>query len=437
MATVASSSFFDTLNISAAALALYRRGRLASKEQRYEDAVQYYSDALDMESTPDIFKARVLEYRGEAYWLLSDFDAAAEDYRASMAIGDDDHQVARARVRLAEVTDFRGDYRKAMSLYRQALQEGTAINNLLVIGRARRGLGIVSRRQGNTEQALNYLTQALVVFRQLGEAREQARVLTSLGRTRHVRGEYQNALSAHFEAKRILELLNDRWRILQVLSDIGECHQSLYDMKTALEYHEQALEMAGKYGVGLLKPEIQRNLGVDLVELDRYEEGVAYLLRALKGAREVSNWEQEALSLYNLARAYVRREHVEAALRIVTELNELADHLDADRYRALAAFARGEALFSHGDRAAAEEELNMAMLAAQTALDRGVLWKLHAALGHVIEDEDIAKVHATIAAEFIRQTAEPLQDDQLKTTFLNAPPVLAVLQVAGVDSATL
>jgi tetratricopeptide (TPR) repeat protein len=313
------------------------------------------------------------------------------------------------------------------------LEEGITADNLLVIGRARRGLGILNRRQGNTEVAIRYLTQALAAFRQAGEAREQARVLTSLGRTRHARGEYQHALTTHNEALQILESLNDRWRIVQSLNDIGECHQALYDIETALNYHERALRLAEEYGANVIKPEIQRNLGVDLVEYGLYEEGIEYLQTALEGARTIGNREQEALVLYNLARAYLRRVNISEAEQAVAELNAVAEELDVDRYRALASFARGELLFQQGERTAAVAELNSAMLAAQTSVDQGMLWKLHATMSHVVDNEAIAAVHRTIAAEFVRQTAEPLQDPRLKSCFVYAPPVLAVLDAAGIE----
>lgn len=427
------SGLFSALGVSAAALTAYREGRACAGRQEYEKAIQYFTEALTFTNAPALFQARAYEYRGQCYWLLSNFDAAEKDYQIALNLTDDADQIARARVRLGEVADFRGQYEQAAALYRQALEEGLAVQNLLVIGRARRGLGVLNRRQGNTEAALNHLTQALVSFRQAGETREQARVLTSLGRTRHARGEYQHALSAHTEALTILESLNDRWRIVQTLNDIGECHQALYDMENALRYHRRALEMAEEYGANLIKPEIQRNLGVDLVERGEYEAGVSHLLNALDGSRASGNREQEALTLYNLSRAYLQRSDETSAVQTVAELNDVAEALDADRYRALTAFVRGELRFLQGNRTAAIAELNSAMLAAQTSVDRGVLWKLHATISHVVENEALAAVHRNIAAEFVRQTAEPLQDANLKFNFVHAPPVLAILDAAGID----
>ncbi|MCA9974337.1 MAG: tetratricopeptide repeat protein, partial [Anaerolineales bacterium] len=375
--TQQASALFQKLNLSPEAMTAYQTARAAMNRQEYAIAIDLFTDMLAHMEMPDALRARLLEYRGECYWLLSEFEQAEADYQAAITSCSDRDQVARARVRLGEAVDFRGEYERSAQIYQQALQEGTAVNNLMVIGRARRGLGILNRRQGNTDQALNHLTQALAAFRQAGEAREQARVLTSLGRTRHVRGEYQLALSHHRDALKILESLNDRWRIVQSLNDIGECHQSLYDMPHALQYHQRALQLADEYGADLLKPEIQRNLGVDLLEHGRFTEGLVYLHQALDGTRALNNREQEALTLYHLARAYFQHEELTQAESLVHELNETAQILDTDRYHALAALAQGELNFLRGQQAEAVIELNKAMLAAQSTMDRGGLWKLH------------------------------------------------------------
>lgn len=428
-----SSGKLSLSGISASVLAAFREARKATRAQNYAEAIRYYSQVLEFEELTAVFRARTLEYRGLCHWLSGNFDAAEEDYRQSLQASDDAEQIARARVRLGELIDFRGDYVKAEVVYRRALQEATAAQNLLVIGRARRGLGILNRRQGNTDKAVSELTQALAAFRQVGEAREQARVLTSLGRTRQARGEYQHALTAHAEALRIFESLGDRWRIVQALNDIGESHQALFDIENARDYHERALALANECGADLLKPEIKRNLGVDLLERGQFDQAFYYLQAALTGAREIGNREHEALALYNLARAHLRQKNVDAASQFGVLLNNVAEELDADRYRALAAFVRGELLYYDGKQQAAIAELNAAMLAAQTSVDRGVLWKLHATMSHVVDTPEIAAVHREIAAEFIRQTAEPLQDADLKYRFVHAPPVLAVLNAAGIN----
>ncbi|PID86195.1 MAG: hypothetical protein CSB13_04205 [Chloroflexi bacterium] len=433
MATSFNSGVFSLENVSLTAVKAFKAGSQAAGKQEFVRAITYYTTALACEGTDEIFKARTHEYRGQCHWLMGQFAEAEADYRAALTVSSEQNQIARARVRLGELADFRGDYETAVSLYQQALSEGMQTSNLLVIGRAHRGLGILNRKKGNTDQAVAELTQALAVFREAGEAREQARVFTSLGRTRHARGEYQFALSSHNEALTILESLHDQWRMVQVLNDIGECHQALYDIETARVYHERALSLANHYESHLIKPEVLRNLGVDLVELGDVNIGMVYLEEALESARCFGNREQEALALYHLARAYLCVGNMEQAREVVVALQEAAEDINADRFRALGLFVQGELCYQEDRQEEAVVALNAAALAAQTAVDRGVLWKLHATMSHVVSTESIASVHRMIAAEFIRQTAEPLQDAHLKHGFVHAPPVVAILQAVGIE----
>lgn len=432
-----SSGQLSLVGVSSAALAAFREAVLAARAQNYWDAIKYYGEALQFQQTPHEFRARLLEYRGQCFWLVGEFRAAEKDYNESLTMSDSLEQISRAHVRLGELADFLGEYGRAEKMFHQALQEGVAAENLLVIGRARRGLGIVHRRQGNTEKALSHLSQALTAVRQAGEMREQGRVLISLGRTQQIRGEYQLALSTYGEARTILENLQDTWRVAQVTNYIGECHQALYDVSTALVYHQEALHLVANRDVVILAPDIKRNLGIDLIEDGQYEAGLMSLQASLSGARELGHREYEAFSLYHLARVFTQHGDYQEAGRAVDALGKVADTLDADRFQALAAFARGEWLFRQNQSTEAMVELNNAMLAAQTAVDKGILWKLHAAMSYVTDNEAIAAVHRTIAADFIRQVAEPLTDAQLKATFLHAPPVLAVLKAARISPDSL
>lgn len=433
MPTPLGSGYFTQLDIPDEAFSAYRAGKELVAQHQYAEAINEFSKAVAFVESPPAFRARVFERRGECYWYMGDFAAAGQDYQAALETCDDPGQIARARARLGEVADSTGNFPEAVSLFNTALREGLAAGDLIAIGRAQRGLGIVHRRQGNTDQAISHLSQALAAFRQAGDARQQARVLSSLGRTRHARGEYQAAISAFQEALKIDEAMGDRWRYVLGLNDLGECHRALFDVDTARNYHEQALEMAERYGANVIKPDIQHNLGSDLVESGRIRMGVVHLQNALEGARALQKRETEAMILYSLVPAYLQMKDTAAAQQAVADLSALAHDIGVDRYRCLAAFRRGELLYAQGNKIPAVAELQTAMLAAQTSLDLGVLWRLHALMSEVVDDMAIANVHLQIAAGFIRQAVDPIQDVQLRTRFINAPQVRRILEAAGLD----
>lgn len=432
------SGLFKSLQIPEPILLQYRVGKTAMTQQKYLEAIHTFRPILDHPNLPDVFQSLVYEQRGVCYWLLGNYPAAEQDFQSSLTSSNDPVQIARARSRLGDVADSSGRYDEATELYREALRAGIAANDLQTTGRAHRGLGIVNRRRGNVEQALNHLTQALAAFRQCGEAGEQARVLTSIGRTHQIRGEYQRAIAAHNEALKILEILKDWWRVALCLNDLGACYQELYALEEAHAAHLRALKLVEEhvYGLNIIKPEVQRNLGVDLMESGQLAEGLHYLEQSLAASREMGNHESEAQTLYHLSRAYLRSGRVDSATNAANQLEKIAQSLQADRYQALAHFIRGELYYAQNNPTQAVEELNMAMLSAQGSFDRGLLWKLHAVISHVVDNEALSLVHSQIAADFIRQTAEPIQDPKLKSAFLNAAPVVAILESANITPET-
>ncbi|MEM7116437.1 MAG: tetratricopeptide repeat protein [Chloroflexota bacterium] len=419
-------------------MAIYRQGRQAAKTHDYKKAIEYYSQGLAFDDTPPLFRARLLEYRGESHWLLCNFDKACRDYDEALTTCEDPEQLARIRIRLSEVANFQGEYQRSHALCQQALEEGIAANSVVVTAWARHGLGITLCQQGNTEQSLTYLTQALAAFRTMGEAREQARILTSIGRTHLVRGEFQRSLQMYQEALHIFRSLNDRWRVVETLSDIGNCHQGLYDVENSVNFHERALKLAQEQRVRLFLPKIECGLGVALIAQGQIESGVAYLLRALVGAKQLDAREQEVMSLYHLTQTYMHQlDDANLASHYAASLADVTDQLKAERLCALTAFVYGELAVVKGERETAVSYLNKAMVCAQTAVDRSILWQLHATMSRIIDNPDIAAVHLNIAAEFIRQTVAPLQDPHLKNSFIQAPAVANILAAAGVDASSL
>jgi tetratricopeptide (TPR) repeat protein len=431
------SEIFPQLSIPPQALHAYEQGNHAEEQHQYQTAIQHYGNALVYREASPVFLSRVYDKRGSCYWFLGQYDQAARDFQQALEISDDPGQRARCRARLGEVADARGWYDEALQLYQTALQEGLNAHDLLAMGWAQRGMGIVYRRQGNAEKAIFHLTQALTAFQQMGNTREQARVLTSLGRTRYTRGEYHLAIAAHTRALQILHTLHDKWRLALCLNDLGECYQALFALDEAVDYHEQALKMVLQENAEVIEPDVKRNMGNCLVLLGRTEEGIAYLGQALAMAERLGNHEQTALALYALTQAYLRQGEIDTAVYHSNRLTALAHQLHADRYLALAAFRRGQLAIAQGNKQQAASELQTAMLAAQTALDQGLLWQLHATLAQVVPDAAIAAVHRTIAADFIQQAVYPLTDDKIKAQFLAAEPVAAILQSAGIDARKL
>jgi hypothetical protein len=79
----------------------------------------------------------------------------------------------------------------------------------------------------------------------------------------------------------------------------------------------------------------------------------------------------------------------------------------------------------------AEQLWQQGLFLAHEANRRMLLWQLHGALSRISNNPALKDVHNRIAAEVIQQIAFPIEDENLKQTFLNAPAVRDVLRKAA------
>jgi DNA-binding CsgD family transcriptional regulator len=101
-------------------------------------------------------------------------------------------EVARAEALLAAAT---GDAAAAVSLWRTAVEEFSAIGLPLERGRAEFGLGSALRRMGKRTEAAQWLTTARATFESLGVPLLVARVVAEMDRLGALRSERPNELT--------------------------------------------------------------------------------------------------------------------------------------------------------------------------------------------------------------------------------------------------
>ncbi len=82
----------------------------------------------------------------------------------------------------------------------------------------------------------------------------------------------------------------------------------------------------------------------------------------------------------------------------------------------------------HGYPHGAEELWHRALFLAHETDRRTLLWQIHAGLADVADSEGLALVHYRIAGEVLRQIAEPIDDEDLRETFLNAATIKQLLE---------
>ena len=67
-----------------------------------------------------------------------------------------------------------------------------------------------------------------------------------------------------------------------------------------------------------------------------------------------------------------------------------------------------------------------ALFLAHETEQRFLCWQLHVELAHIAPNPNLCTVHLNMAREIINQIATPIEDEELRRSFLQAPLVQAV-----------
>lgn len=413
---------------------LQKQAIAATEANQFWEAVELYTQILSMtaphtedESQKEI-RLAALKERGRILGLLGEQAAALAAFEQYYLEAGNSFHAVDALVLIGNGSRNLGQHQRAIKAYQEALDFAEAINYTAGRAKALAGYGGTFLLMGHMNEARLHLERASALFAQLNDAVQQVRTLNKLGIAHALSGEMDKAIGA-FEKAILLAQENGRIENhIAALNNLGECHQHLHNFQQAAKHHKQALQLAKSAQLRILESDICRNLGVDLVHLGDVENGLAYLHRALALGEETEDLELRLNTLYNLALTELGRNNITTAETYAAELQETAVSRNLQNHQARANHILGLIAKKQGNIQSAQEHWQQALFLAHETNQRMLLWQIHAELGELADNANLAAVHNRIAAEVIQQIAEPIEDEQLKEAFLQAPTIKAIIE---------
>ena len=236
----------------------------------------------------------------------------------------------------------RSDWRNARRYWTEAAASFRGINEwsgeLLAVA----NLAVVDFEEGYVETAIEEVKHTLRLMPRNGEVRQRASALSNLGGMQRVFGRYDEAVRSFSDSLALGEELDDPFYVGKSLFGIGETYYSMGELDlaaeylraalpkrreandqrgqaavlrylgsveysqrnyaAALEYHEQALELATS---PTDKSLVEALLSQDLVALGRYAEAAAIAVAARDKAVAAASVQLEADALEQLGRVHL------------------------------------------------------------------------------------------------------------------------------------
>ncbi len=294
-----------------------RAGECAAAQFANEEAVAYYSRAIELTPESDLETLYQLRAaRENLYDLQGDRELQAQDLDTLTQLAQllDTQQATTWRqvevaLRQAAYNDNTGDYSASLAAAQQAVglaqmmpfttfNDGKMPSPTDQEAAAHLQWGRALWRQGLFDDACYRFDQA----QNKAEPGTQleADILRNKGIVFSMKGELDQARICWEQALENYRSLNLRWGESATLSNLGILARYERDYAGSVAYFEQALEIRRLMGDRQGEGSFRLNLGAITMSLGQYEQARESFKRALILLRQVGNRNDEGLTLYNL-----------------------------------------------------------------------------------------------------------------------------------------
>ena len=318
---------------------LTRAGDRARARYANQDAIRYYSQALEL--APEADGARrygLLLERERVYDRLGQRDAQRQDLAelAALAQGLGGEQQAEVAVRRARCANWVCDYPAAIALAREAVEQARAVGHAGLEAQGHLSWGAALFVQSDFAGSREHVEAVLLLSRATGLPDMEAEALRGLGAASCLEFDWVGGRHYQEQALQVYQQIDDQRGVGRVVHNLGVICQELGDYAQALAYFEQGLrrwrEMGNRSGelyTLWCSGYVRRLLG-------QYAQAREYVEQSLRVAREIEEGILECAALYELGELCRRvgdsaaaQEYAEEAWGLVQSLGSPRDQVFA------------------------------------------------------------------------------------------------------------
>ena len=458
---------------------LIRAGDNATRLFANEEALQHFSDALRLvEKLPHEEQTgsyiSLYHKRGTVNQVLSRFDDAVDDFTQMLELArahgllEKEHSALNAMgttlfwAHRMEEMCARIDEVKPIA----AVSENTALRLETMVITALR-----HQCYGELAETKPLYGEVIHIARKINHRPALLSALTWRGFVYFFQSEYQQAEEVLVEARTLATELRDGFRLLNCLFCLGLVIGNQGRVSEAIGIFNEAIDLARRNGDHAVRAKLPNCLGWIYRELQDFHRARSYDRSGVEVAREDKIREAEAHSLINLGNYYALSGEEQKSLAAFREAETVFGGDDWLRWRFNIRHQAGQAEYwlTQGDLVRADEYARQLLdtatrhevhkyiavahkLLGQVASVRGdlsdaelqfglaideltkypaplVIWKTYASLGRVqLRKHAVEEAQDTFAkaSEVVNEIAATVDDDELRSTFLNSVAVREV-----------
>lgn len=226
----------------------------------HKRAIEHYRHALNqVNGKQEHFGVwwRAHERIGDIATIRGDLETAQESYdellQSDVSGSDTEEDWGRARVlrKMGKLDEIRGDYKKALRHYREAVEETEGLDSVDGIRErvnSLSSLAWISVCLGQYDRAMKISADALGLADELNEHSEHAMIFTTIASANLYKGNIPQAIEFHQRALEIRERLEKAPEIIISLNRLGEAYLAGAEYSEALKHIDQSLAASEEIG---------------------------------------------------------------------------------------------------------------------------------------------------------------------------------------------
>ena len=310
-------------------------------EEVFDEAIDFYQTAdyqksiIMFEISFALFKhlgkvnkmRQTLGYIGKSYAAIGAMYAQKGEYEKALASYEQALQMAQSIKEqegeastlnsIGVLYTYQKKYEKALSFYEQALQIRNILKDKVGEASTLANIGLIYSKKGEYEISLTFFQKVTTIIKTISSKPVILRnIITTLNTIGQLceRENFNTALNFYQQALEIANDLGDKENKGTILNNIGWIYDRKDDCDTALSFYQQALEITND--LGSKESAILNNIGLIYEKKREHEKALSFYWKALEIKRAIRDQEGESTILNNIGLVYLQEGENEKSLEL-------------------------------------------------------------------------------------------------------------------------
>lgn len=226
---------------------LCKIGDLHGLSGRYDKAMKYYKDALELAMKTHNKKHVTKLYRkiGEACKCTGNFDKALLHYKKALELLDESDTAFKGTLYndIGWIYFNKGKYDRALEYCQSALAIAEKCGDKKLIAQSYHVIGTVYIDKGDYKQAIKYLKIAIKMRDEMDDLQGLGASCNNLAIAYEHKGSLKSAIKYYSRAEKCFEYIGDKRMIAVTSLNIGSIYMKMGELKKATDYYSIAIEI--------------------------------------------------------------------------------------------------------------------------------------------------------------------------------------------------